>query len=58
MGRAPMGPPRRAESVPQHEGFAPQLGRLQSPQGLFPRSAQGADGCIVDGGDRHRGEVP
>ena len=58
VGRAPMGSPRRADVVPQHEGFAPPLGRLQSPQGLFPRPAQIAAGGIVDGGHRHRGEVP
>jgi len=58
VGRAPMGPPRLADVVPQQEGFAPQLGRLQIPQGLFPRPAQIADGFIVDGGNIHRGEVP
>ena len=57
-GRTPMGPPCGADSVPQHEGLAPSRGRLQIPEGLFPRSAPSADGCIVDGGDRPRGEVP
>jgi hypothetical protein len=40
------------------EGFAPQLGRLQIPQGLVPRPTQVADGCIVEGRDRDGGEVP
>jgi hypothetical protein len=35
--------------VPQHEGFEPQRGRLEIPEGLFPRPAQVADGFIVDG---------
>ena len=47
-----------AEIVPQQEGFAPQLGRLQIPQGIFSRPTEVADGFIVDGGDIHRGEVP
>jgi hypothetical protein len=53
-----MGPPGVAEIVPQQEGLEPSLGRLQIPAGLFPRAAQSADGFIVDGGDRNRGEVP
>jgi hypothetical protein len=58
VGRTPIGPPGVADSVPQHEGCAPELGRFASPEGLFPRSAQSAHGFIVDGGDIHRGEVP
>ena len=58
VGRAPVGPPCRADIVPQQEGFEPQLGRLQIPQGLFPRPTQVADGFIVDGGDIDGGEVP
>ena len=58
MGRAPVGPTRIADIVPQQEGFEPQLGRLEIPQGLFPRPTQVADGFIVDGGDIHGGEVP
>ena len=58
VGRAPVGPPWRAESGPQHEGFEPYRGRLPIPQGLFPRPTQVADRCIVDGRHRHRGEVP
>jgi len=42
--------------VPQHEGCEPPLGRLQLPQGRFPRPTQVADGGIVDGGDGDRGE--
>ena len=57
VGRTPMDPSRLTESVPEHEGFAPQRGRLQLPERIFPRPAQIADGCIVDGGDRDRGEV-
>jgi hypothetical protein len=58
VGRAPIGPPRVADIVPQHEGFEPQRGRLPIPQGLFPRPAQIADGFIVDGGNINRGEIP
>ena len=41
----------------EHEGFEPQLRRLQIPQGLFSRPTQVADRFIVDGGDVDRGEV-
>ena len=58
VGRTPIGSPRRADSVPQHEGCAPPRGRLALPEGLFPCPAQVADGFIVDGGHIHRGEVP
>jgi hypothetical protein len=58
VGRAPRGSPRRADVVPQHEGLEPHRGGRQIPQGLFPRPAQSAEGGIVDGGNRHRGEVP
>ena len=58
VGGTPVGPPRRADIVPQQEGFEPQLGRLQIPQGLFPRPTQVADRCIVEGRDIDRGEVP
>ena len=58
VGGTPVSSTCRAEIVPQPKSFEPQLGRLQLPQGLFPRPAQGADGCIVDGGAIHRGEVP
>ena len=44
--------------MPQQEGFEPQLGRLQIPQGLFPRPTQVADRFIVDGRHIHGGEVP
>ena len=54
----PGGSTGRAESVPEHEGCAPQLGRLQSSQGLCTRPTQVADGFIVNGGHRHGGEVP
>jgi hypothetical protein len=44
--------------VPPHAGCAPERGRVPLPQGLCPRSAQIAHGCIVEGGDRDRGEGP
>ena len=53
-----MGPPCVADIVPQHAGCAPSLGRVEIPEGLFPRSAQIAPGCIVDGGAIDRGAVP
>ena len=44
--------------MPQHKRLQPQLGRLQSPEGIFPRPTQVADRCIVEGRDLARGEVP
>ena len=58
MCRAPGGLPRVADIGSQHEGFASQLGRLQSPERSVARPTEVPDGCIVDGGDRDRGEVP
>jgi hypothetical protein len=58
VGRAPMGSPRRADLVPQHEGFEPPRGLLQLLPGLCPCPAQIAAGCIVDGGPIPRREVP
>ena len=58
MGWAPIGSSRIADIVPQQEGFEPQLGRFQLPEGVFTRPAQVANGLIVDGGDIHRGESP
>jgi hypothetical protein len=58
VGRAPGGPTRRADIVPSREGFETQLRLLQSPQGIFTRPAEVADGFIVDGGDIDGGEVP
>jgi hypothetical protein len=57
-GRPPIGPPWVADLVPQQAGCAPSLGRVERPEGLFPRSAPIAPGCIVDGGARHRGALP
>jgi hypothetical protein len=57
VGWAPVGSPGRADIVPQHEGFEPQLGCLQVPQGLCPRPTQVAEGFIVDRRDRDGGEV-
>ena len=54
----PVGPTDRADIVPQHEGFAPQRGRLQSPAGVFSCPTQIPEGVIVDGRPRHGGEVP
>ena len=58
VGRPPGGPPRRADVVAQHKRLQPQLGRLQSPEGIFPRPTQVAERCIVEGRDLARGEVP
>jgi hypothetical protein len=57
-GRAPIGSPGRADSVPPPEGVEPPLGRLQIPEGIFTRPAQVADGFSVDGGHLPRREVP
>jgi len=54
----PGGSTGRAAIVPEHEGFEPQLGRLQIAQGLFTRPAQVAEGFIVNGGHLHGGEAP
>jgi len=58
VGGTPVGPPRLADIVPQQKRFQPQLGRLASPQGLFPRPTQVADRFLVDGGDIHGSKVP
>ena len=57
-GRAPVSSPRIADSMAEHEGLEPPLGRLQLPQGLFPRPVPGAERFIVDGGDVDRGRAP
>ena len=57
-GGTPVGPPRRADSVPQQERLQPQLRRLQIPEGLCPRPTQGADRCLVEGRALDRGRSP
>ena len=49
VGGTPVGPPRIADIVPQQKRFQPQLGRLEIPEGLFPRPTQVADRFIVEG---------
>jgi hypothetical protein len=57
-GGTPVGPPGSADIVPQQEGCAPQLSRLQLPEGRCPRPTEGADRCSIDGGHLHGGEGP
>jgi hypothetical protein len=58
VGGTPGGPPPIADIVSQQERFQTQLGRLQSPEGIFPHPTQVAERFIVDGGDIDGGEVP
>jgi hypothetical protein len=57
VGGAPMGPPGRAASVPQHEGVETQRGRVPIPEGVCTRPAEGAQGVLVDGGARDGGAI-
>jgi hypothetical protein len=56
LGGTPVSPTGRAEIMPQQERLQMQLRCLEVSQSLFPRPPQVADGCIVDGEDRDRGE--
>ena len=58
VGRAPVGPPCRADIVPPHERLPTPLRCLQIPEGSCPRPTQVADRGIVDGRDRDGREVP
>ena len=57
-GRVPGGPAGVAAIVPQQKGCAPQFRRLEIADGIFPRPAEVADGCILHHGDIHRRESP
>lgn len=46
VGRAPIRSPRRAEIVPEQEGFETHLGRLQITEGIFTHPAQVTDRFI------------
>jgi len=48
VGRAPGGSASIAASVPQHRGFAAQLGDLASPQRLLTGAAAVTDGLVLD----------
>jgi hypothetical protein len=57
-GRAPMGPARGADSVSEQEGFAPELGVLESTEGLCSCSGEIPAGGICHCGDSDRGASP
>jgi hypothetical protein len=58
VGWTPGGPARRTDSVPQEQGFALELRRLKSADGLCTRSAQVPHRCILHLGHVDRGAVP
>jgi hypothetical protein len=58
VGGTPVGPPGRADIVPQSAGLETQRGRLQIPEGIFPCPTQVAARFIRDGRDRDGREVP
>ena len=57
VGRAPGGPARIADIVPEQKRFEPKLGGLEITDGIFTSPAEVADGFIFDLGDIDRGEV-
>jgi len=58
VGGTPGGPARRTEIVPQEQGCALALHRLQSAAGLCTRPAQVPHRCILHLGPGDRGEGP
>ncbi len=58
VGRAPGGPARVADIMPEQEGFEPELGRLEVPQGIFTGAGEVANGFILHPRDIDRGEIP
>jgi hypothetical protein len=58
MGRVPGGLAGVADIVAQQEGFEPELGVFQIAEGIFTRPREIAHGCIVNLGDRDKGEIP
>jgi len=56
-GRAPIGPARVAEVMPEQESFEPQFPCLEALQGLFTRPAEVADGLVLHRRDIDEGEV-
>ena len=55
VGRAPGGPARIADIMPQQKRFEPELGGLEIPDGIFASPAQIADGFVFDRGEHRRG---
>jgi hypothetical protein len=58
VSRAPGGPARRADIVPQQASFAPQLRGLEIADGICTRPAQVTHRFLLHLGHRDRGEVP
>jgi hypothetical protein len=56
--RAPGGPARRADILPQEQRFQPTLGRLEIMDGIFTRSAQVPNRFIFHRRDIDRGQGP
>ena len=48
VGRAPGGPARIADILPQEKGFEPKLGGLEIADGIFTSPAQVPNGFILD----------
>ena len=58
VGRAPSGPPSIPEIMAQQQGCEAELGRLESVERLFPRTAQVTHSFVVARWDLDRREVP
>jgi hypothetical protein len=56
--RPPLGLARIADIASQEKRFAPKLGGLEIPEGIFTSPLQIPNSCIFDLGDRDGGEVP
>src|SRR5262245_19982862 len=57
MGRAPVGPARVADIVPEQECFEAKLGVFEITEGIFTGSAEVADGFVFHLGDIDQGEI-
>jgi hypothetical protein len=57
VGRAPMGPAHLTAILSQQTGLKTELVVLESAEGIFTRPGEIAHGCILDRGDRDRGEI-
>jgi hypothetical protein len=58
MGRAPGGPARIPDILPEQAGFETELGRFEIPHGIFAGAGEIAHGFVLDRGDIHGGEIP
>jgi hypothetical protein len=58
VGRVPMGSACVTDSLPQHAGFASQLGSLESAAGVFTSPGEISEGFICHFGAIDHGEIP